>query len=206
MIKRLARYVSRFMLSCALFGMIWLAGLLWFVHKIPERPSSNLAVTDAIVVLTGGKGRIGYGLSLLAEHKAHRLFISGVGEQATPADVVRSTIQRSNLPLFLDKVIVLGYSATSTIENAMETAQWMRKENLRSLRLVTANYHMPRSLLEFRAAMPGITIIPDPVIPEGFNRNEWWQEEQSTRLALSEYNKYLLAKVRHWLISWSEPE
>ncbi len=43
-----------------------------------------------------------------------------------------------------------------------------------SLRLVTANYHMPRSLLEFARAMPDIEIVPHPVFPEISRGPHWW--------------------------------
>ena len=39
-------------------------------------------------------------------------------------------------------------------------------EGFHSLRLVTASYHMPRSMLEFARAMPDIAIVPNPVFPE----------------------------------------
>ena len=72
----------------------------------------------------------------------------------------------------------------------------MAKESFTSLRLVTASYHMPRSLFEFRRAMPGIRIIVHPVFPEGFKHTDWWLWPGSTGLILSEFTKYLMALVR----------
>lgn len=94
--------------------------------------------------------------------------------------------------------IVLGYSAGNTRGNAAETAAWMAAENFRSLRLVTANYHMPRSLLEFTRAMSGLTIVPHPVFPDGFKRRDWWRWPGTTHLVASEYTKYLVALARHF--------
>ena len=45
----------------------------------------------------------------------------------------------------------------------METAAWMRSEGYRSLRLVTAGYHMRRSLFEFARAMPEMRIIDQEI-------------------------------------------
>jgi uncharacterized SAM-binding protein YcdF (DUF218 family) len=72
----------------------------------------------------------------------------------------------------------------------------MQAEKLRSLRLVTANYHMPRSLLEFGRAMPDVAIVPNPVFP-GISRDKrWWLRPASLALALIEYDKYLVALAR----------
>ena len=82
---------------------------------------------------------------------------------------------------------------------AAETAAWVQSENLRSIRLVTASYHMPRSLLEFRRTLPAsVDILPHPVFPEQFRSRGWWRWWGSGWLAVSEYHKYLLAKAdRH---------
>ena len=60
------------------------------------------------------------------------------------------------------------YAATSTMGNAIETADWIKKSGFNSIILVTANYHMPRSLMLFRHIMPEIRIIPHPVFPIQF--------------------------------------
>src|SRR3546814_14678895 len=66
----------------------------------------------------------------------------------------------------------LGYEADNTRGNAVETAAWMKDQDFTSLRLVTATYHMPRSLLEFRRPMPDIEIVPHPVFTQHFRRSE----------------------------------
>jgi uncharacterized SAM-binding protein YcdF (DUF218 family) len=87
-------------------------------------------------------------------------------------------------------------AADDTRGNAVETAAWIREQGFGSLRLVTANYHMPRSLLEFRHAMPDIEIVPHPVFPENFKQDEWWLWPGSASLLASEYSKYLVALLR----------
>jgi uncharacterized SAM-binding protein YcdF (DUF218 family) len=72
----------------------------------------------------------------------------------------------------------------------------MREQGLGSLRLVTAAYHMPRSLLEFRRAMPEIEIVPHPVFPKHVKQRNWWRWPGSASLIISEYNKYLVALAR----------
>ena len=57
---------------------IWFGGLIWFTAKIPTTKEKNRNQTDAIVVLTGGTGRLEEGFKLLDSEKlSRRLFVSG---------------------------------------------------------------------------------------------------------------------------------
>ena len=176
--------------TCA---VAWLAGLLWFATGLPSSVAEPERVTDAIVVLTGGSGRVHRGLQLLAEKRAKKLFISGVYRGVDVQELLRIS-QRS--PSDLECCIALGYEADSTRGNARETASWMREQSLRSLRLVTAAYHMPRSLLEFHRVLPGAEIVPHPVFPEHVKQRDWWRWPGSASLIASEYSKYLVALAR----------
>ena len=99
--------------------------------------------------------------------------------------------------------VTLGYQAHSTLGNAEETAQWVAREHIKSIRLVTGSYHIPRSVYELHEAMPGIVIIPEPVFPSHFAHNEWWQFSASIRLVLSEYHKYVTSMIVHTLLEKS---
>ncbi len=171
----------------------WLVGLIWFATHLPAAVAEPTRQTDAIVVLTGGSGRILQGLALLAEKRAKQLFISGVYRGVDVQELLRVSQQS---PADLECCVALGYEADSTRGNARETAGWLREQGLRSLRLVTAAYHMPRSLLEFRRAMPGVEIVPHPVFPEHVEQRNWWRWPGSASLIISEYSKYLIALAR----------
>ena len=145
----------------------------------------------------GGTGRLRQGFELLAQDRAEELFVSGVGRGVKVVELLR--IDRI-APPELACCVVLGYQAGDTHGNALETAAWMRTQGFTSLRLVTATYHMPRSLLEFRAAMPGAEILPHPVFSRNFRQADWWQWPGSTMLLAKEYNKYLLAWARSRLL------
>lgn len=173
----------------------WLTGLIWFAEDVPRAPAEAETATGAVVVLTGGTGRLSVGVRLLARGRARKLFISGVYRGVDVARILRLVKQQGRE---LECCMVLGHAADNTRGNARETADWIRKEGFTSLRLVTANYHMRRSLLEFRRAMPEVTIIPHPVFPDGFKADQWWRHPGSLRLVVSEYVKYLIALVRFW--------
>jgi len=174
---------------------VWLMGLVWFAVTLPRTATNTNYATDAVVVLTGGAGRLAVGVNLLASGLAQKLFISGVHRGVDVAKILY--VVKKQGPE-LECCMALGHSADDTKGNAAETARWIKKEGFRSLRLVTANYHMRRSLLEFKRHMKDIKIIPHPVFPQGFKAEDWWFRWSSFRLAVSEYVKYLIALVRFW--------
>lgn len=178
-----------------LCGIIWIAGLFTFLGMLPRSAPDDDTKTDAIVVLTGGSGRLETGLSLLAADRAQKLFISGVYRGVDVERIIALSQQRSQN---FECCVVLGYSASSTAENALETVEWVNAQGYSSVRLVTADYHMPRSLLEIRNRMPGVDVIPHAVFPRGFKRDKWWASPGSAKLVISEYTKYLVAMVRQF--------
>ena len=169
---------------------LWSAGLVWFVGTLPATVADPDSDTDAIVVLTGGSLRVQSGLSLLAAGKAKKLFVSGVYHSTDVTALLHASRQA---PDWLSCCIVLGHEADNTLGNALETAAWMRQEGFHSLRLVTSNYHMPRSVLEFSRAMPEIRLVPHPVFPDLLRQDRWWG---GGMVIIGEYQKYLLALVR----------
>lgn len=191
---RLAAGTVGFALGVAL---CWAVGLVWFAASVPGRVDDPDTATDAIVVLTGGSERISTGLALLEAERARKLFVSGVHRGVDVAELLRYARQEG---AGLACCIVLGYSADDTIGNAAEAAVWMEAEHFGSLRLVTAAYHMPRSLLEFRRVLPEARIIPHPVFPDAVKQDEWWRWPGTAHLLATEYTKYLAAVARHWFV------
>ena len=171
----------------------WLMGLIWFVQQVPKEISYDFSETDTVVVLTGGKSRLDTGLQLFFKGYSKQLFISGVALDGGDMKNLIKVAQRS--PDKLACCINVGFSA-NTAENAFETATWINSGGFRSMRLVTATYHMPRSLLEMRYQMPDIKIIPHPVFPVLFKRKDWWLWPGTAKLLASEFNKYIFAKFR----------
>jgi uncharacterized SAM-binding protein YcdF (DUF218 family) len=172
---------------------LWCIGLLRFGEQIPPPAAEPTERTDAVVVLTGGADRVEAGLRLVAEGRAKKLLISGVYRGVDVAALLRHS---RTAPEDVACCVVLGYAADSTVGNAHEAAAWMAREGYTSVRLVTASYHMPRSLLEFHRAMPKVRIVPNPVVPERFMQDAWWRYPGTLSLVVSEYNKYLFALLR----------
>ena len=90
----------------------------------------------------------------------------------------------------------LGYSAVNTIGNAVETRQWALDRGFHSLVIVTSSYHMPRALLEIGHRLPGVTLIPYPVVTQHQLSEPWWSSAGGAKLIVSEYLKYIYAAAR----------
>jgi uncharacterized SAM-binding protein YcdF (DUF218 family) len=181
---------------------VWALGLFRFAAQIPPAGEDDRTSTDAIVVLTGGSDRLREGLKLLAERRGQALLISGVPAGVGLDDLLAGlTEPPPTLPsnVMAACCIVVGHRAGNTAGNAQEAESWMRSRNFRSLRLVTADYHMPRSLLEFERVMPDIAILPHPVFPAGVRRGTWWLSPRTVGLFVNEYNKLLIALARGWV-------
>lgn len=175
-------------LACAGAGaaVMMAAGLAWFAT--PPAPERRAAPTDAIVVLTGGSLRLPSGVDLMREGKGRAMFVSGVNRRVDLDELLRIS---GDAPNWLSCCVAIGYQAKNTAGNAQETARWMRERGFHSLRLVTAWYHMPRSILEFERAMPEIKIVPHPVFPEPAPHERWWAGRGTAVLLVGEYAKYL---------------
>ena len=168
----------------------WLCGFIWFmtVTRQPEEPPP--AHADGIVALTGGAGRVELALHLLAAGQADKLLVSGIGGGTDLATLGRRAgIDTSPLA---DR-ITLGRYAASTRGNGVEAAGWAEQQNIRSLIVVTATYHMPRALAELRQALPDVRLFPLPVKASA-------EGVPGLRLEAEEYTKYLLtaAGVSAW--------
>jgi len=191
--QRLLRFLALF----GVLAVLWTAGLFWFAATLETELEVSDRRTEAIVVLTGGSLRVEQGIKLLSRGLADKLFVSGV---AQGVDVKQLLKISREAPEHLSCCIALGYEADDTAGNARETADWMQAQGYASLRLVTAAYHMPRSLLEFRRTMPEVEILPHPVFPAHVKQEDWWRWPGSTNLLVSEYSKFLIARLRAFVV------
>ncbi|MEJ2410398.1 MAG: YdcF family protein [Novosphingobium sp.] len=143
--------------------LIWLFGFLWFAVALPGALSGSVH-TDAVIVLTGSQGRIEHALEVLKTGSAPRLLVSGVDREVKPKEFAA---EFSVPPRLMACCITLGYQAYDTHSNAMEAAQWVSKHHARSVRLVTADWHMRRAMLELGREMPaGVRVERDAVPSE----------------------------------------
>ena len=163
-----------------LIALVWCLGFAVFMLLLPRPLEGN--TTDAIVVPTGGAGRIDRGIALLQAHQARRMLVTGVAPGVRPIDLARE--YRTPAALFAC-CIDLGADAVDTRSNGEETAAWVKTHGYRTIRLVTSDWHVPRARMELSAAMgPGVRVLGDGV-------------PSTPRLGtlVNEYNKLILRRV-----------
>jgi uncharacterized SAM-binding protein YcdF (DUF218 family) len=180
-----------FRLAAAVF-VIAALGFPIFVWSLP-RASADPGEADAIVALTGGEGRLQAALDLLAQGKGRRLLISGVHSETSREELFAAVGQLSPRATCC---VDLGRTAANTIGNAEETAAWVEQHGYRSIIVVTASYHMPRSLMELRTVLPETRLVPYPVFPDRVRLDEWYSDPETTAVLAGEYLKFIASSAR----------
>jgi uncharacterized SAM-binding protein YcdF (DUF218 family) len=188
------RRITAIIVKLAVLGVVALVlGFAGFVWLLPSEEVALDRSADGIVVLTGGTSRITDALELLAAGRGKRLLITGVNAGTTTGDIARQTVDYSRL---LNCCVDLDYSALNTLGNAVQARHWAIEHGFNSLIVVTSSYHMPRALAELAHQLPDAALIPFPVVSDRLRIEPWWSNGETTKLVLSEYLKYLFAKVR----------
>lgn len=168
----------------ALLGLLYALGFVLFGVTLPKPAGAEQ--TEAVVVLTGGKGRLERGMDVLQRGEGKRMLVSGADPSVTRVDLARrlgpGTL--STLRCCVD----LGSEAVDTRSNAEEARRWMTRRGYSSLRLVTSDYHMRRAAYELRSDLPEARIVEDAV-----------PTRPSLLLLFKEYNYYLVRRAAFWL-------
>ncbi|HET7708962.1 MAG TPA: YdcF family protein [Sphingomicrobium sp.] len=172
-----------------LFAMILLGyavGFILFAVTLGTPAPKDAARTDAIIVLTGGSGRIEHALNVLEQGKAKRLLIAGADPAVTKRDLAKGLPGSARL---LRCCADLGSESVDTRSNAEEAKRWLERRKYRSFRLVTNDWHMRRARYEFRKVLGSrYDAVSDAV-----------RSEPSFITLFGEYNKYVLRRVAVWL-------
>lgn len=174
--------------TAAFLLLFWLFGFIWFAVALPD-PLPLSERTDAVIVLTGSRGRIERSLAVLAHKGAPRLLISGVDREVRPGELAA----QYRIPDALMKCcITLGYEAYDTRSNALEAEDWIIRHKVRSVRLVTADWHMRRAAYELARELPKGVLIRADAVPS----------HPSLGILFLEFHKYI---GRMALDTWNSP-
>lgn len=174
--------------TLAFLAILYALGFLWFAAALPQ-PVGRLR-TDAIVVPTGGAGRIARGLEILGDGQAKAMLVTGVDPEVKPAEFAA---EHHVAGATMNCCVTLGFAAVDTRSNASETAAWIASRRYRSLRLVTTDWHMRRAAGELAAALPGEVLVIRDGVPS----------RPKLRVLFLEYNKLLASSLARLL---PEPE
>ena len=165
--------------TIVLLLILWALGFAAFMLSLGKPLDGRK--TDAIVVLTGGPGRIDRGLAVLRAGDAKRMLVSGVDPDVRPGEFAAQ--YKIDRKLFANS-IDLGWQAVDTRSNADETRKWVERHKYRSVRLVTSDWHMPRARLELAHQLPGVEVIGDGV-----------PSQPGFAMLFREYHKYLVRRI-----------
>ena len=170
----------------SLLLILYALGFLLFGVTLGAPAAADAAKTDAIVVITGGSGRIEHAVEMLGQGKGKRLLIAGADPSVTKDDLVRRLKGRRKLMLCC---VDLGSESVDTRSNAEEARRWLERRKYRSARLITSDWHMRRAAYEFGRQLDGkVVIVPDAV-----------KSEPNFMTLFGEYNKYILRRLAVWL-------
>lgn len=182
-------FVRVFVAGAAMF----FGGFLLFCNMLLSEAPGSINRADGIVALTGGEARIPVAVKLLAKRHGRRLLISGVNPSTRLDELASLTPNSKN---WFNCCIDLGREAQNTIGNAEEAREWAQRRQFHSLIVVTASYHMPRSMAELRRALPDTVLVPYPVKPRNLHVHSWWAYPGTLQLLMVEYVKFIPALGR----------
>jgi uncharacterized SAM-binding protein YcdF (DUF218 family) len=175
--------IARFL---AFLAILYGLGFALFAVTLGTPADADTPKVDAIVVITGGKGRIEHGISLLGQGNAKRMLIAGADPSVRKVDLVHRLGGKQKL---FDCCVDLGSESVDTRSNAEEANRWLERRRYKSVRLVTSDWHMRRAHYEFNRQLDReIKIVPDAI-----------RTEPNFMTLFAEYNKYLLRRLSVWL-------
>ena len=150
------------------------------------KPAPAALKTDAVVVITGGPGRLEHGMDVLQQGKAKRLLVAGADPSVTKRDLGVRLGGRQRL---LGCCVDLGSESVDTRSNAEESQRWLAKRKYKSVRLITSDWHMRRARYEFRKVLGSKLVLETDAV----------RSEPSFITLFGEYNKYVLRRLAVWL-------
>lgn len=179
----------------AIVLILWLAGLMTFAHKTQAlTPARAPHHADAIVTLTGASDeRLRAAMALLQDGRGERLLVTGVDKKVTRSEL--RAVMGGPKRLYLC-CVDLGFRAGDTMGNAAETAAWAKARDIDSLIVVTADYHMPRALIELRSRLPDVRLYPYAIKTPVTESRNWLGESFAGPRLVLEYSKYLVIRAR----------
>jgi uncharacterized SAM-binding protein YcdF (DUF218 family) len=157
----------------------WALGFVWFAAILPQPIGAGRS--DAAIVLTGGEGRIPRALEVLGKGWVRRVMVSGVDSEVRPGEFAA---EYAVAPRTMRCCVSIEQVSVDTRSNAREAASWIAANKVRSVRLVTSDWHMRRAAWELGQAAPGVEIARDAV-----------RTRPSLRILFVEYHKLIARRV-----------
>ncbi len=170
---------------------------------------------DCIFVFAGRPQRKYYALNLWKSGYAKRIIFSvgryewrsffqlGIEDDGGLAVLVQQTPPRRR-HFFVcmtnkeTKSFLINRRKLGTMSEVIALADYIQKEDIRNLIIVSSAFHLRRTTETLRRFCPDSTLriipvaVPDELLPD--TRRKWWAMKKSSSLILSEYIKYISYK------------
>jgi len=171
-----------------------------FKERILTLQKDPINLSSKVVILTGGTNRIKEGFEVIYKLDKKsisnlKVLVSGTGKGFSKLSLQEKLNPNFDLRL-IECCVELDGVSHDTYSNAIETSKWVSKNNIKEILLITSNYHIPRSILEFQNKMPNLKILYYPITPKQHQINEWLKSFETFSLIFIEYCKYIIANVR----------
>ena len=171
--------------AASLIALVYALGFILFAVTLGKPAPADAQPTEAAVVLTGGSNRIEHAITVLKDHQAKRLLVSGADPSVTKADIARRV---GGSRALLRCCVDLGSESVDTRSNAEEAGRWLAAHQFKSVWLITSDWHMRRAHYEFRKVLGGKYRIEADAV----------RSEPSFLTLFGEYNKYVLRRLAVW--------
>ena len=188
------KFISFLVIS---FFFIFSIGFISFLYLIQSEYPKDKEIkqqSNFVIVATGGSNRILKGLDLIKKDINRKMLLSGVGKGVTKKQIELAFSLNKTQKKLLDCCVEMDEKSIDTFSNAIQSKIWLDSLNADSVFVVTANYHMPRLLLELNRSLNNIMIIPVPVEPLSKPIKNIWKIDNFYLLCL-EYLKFTLKKI-----------
>ena len=178
----------------------FLIELFHFKEKIIAAENYPNPKNTNIVILTGGTNRIKDGFDIINKFDEKskytiKILVSGTGKGFTKLSLQNKLSPDFDLKL-IKCCVELDAISQNTYSNAKQTLKWSTRNNIKEFILITSNYHMPRSILEFKNKMPNIRILTYPIKPRKHEINNWLNSFETFSLIFYEFCKFIISNIR----------
>lgn len=164
-------------------------GEWWIVDEAPQQ-------VQAIVVLSGDSvfgERLRHAVELHRRGWAQRLVLSGRAIRTNFSEAELMEREALSLGMHRDALLVLRHSAASTLEEALALRRFLAENKIRSILVVTSNFHTRRARTIFRRVFRKFgTLVFVSASPDvRFDPRRWWEQRSGRKMMLYELLKTL---------------
>ncbi|HBS46427.1 MAG TPA: YdcF family protein [Paenibacillus sp.] len=144
---------------------------------------------DAIIILSGGSGRVEKGAELYKAGYAPYIILSNSHESTSASGDMLQTALALGIP---KDAIFTENEAESTYQNAEFTLPIMKEHDFQSAIIVSSDFHMRRGKLLFDRVYKKSDIELTYVgSASGYNAKRWWSDRKSSETTFNEYAKMI---------------